>query len=141
MRKTFEDRVSEARSLLDVLLILKQKTMQDTHVSTLVYLDYVVKRFDGKYGIWACRPFPLDEKQGEYQIQAYYFSEEGDSFVSGNICLVVFTDLNFLENLQSGATKPLETGDEILHSIKYGVMVSLPGTELTASEREEILDF
>lgn len=141
MRTTFEDQIAQAKTLLDVLLILKQKTMLDTHVATLAYLESVVSPFDGKRGIWSCKPFPLDEGQSEYQLQAYYFSGDGDSFQSGSIVLVVFCDRNFINGLQTPGPTPKETKDQILHSLKYGVIVSLPGVALTAAEKEELLDF
>lgn len=140
MRETLEEKVSNAKSLTDVLLILKQVTMLDTHVATLAYLEEVVSPFDGKKGIWSCKPFPLDEGQSEYQIQAYYFSADGDNFRSGSIALIVFADRNFINGLQTPGPTPVQTRDEILHSIKYGVMVSLPGAELTEEEKEEILE-
>lgn len=141
MKTTLEQQISEAKSLLDVLLILKQKTMLDTHVATLAYLDNNVKTFNGKYGVWICRPFPLDENQNEYNIHAYYFSSEGDNFVKDKIVLIVFTDRNFINNLESVTNVPKETNDVLLHSLKYGIIVSLPGLNLTQAEKEAILDF
>lgn len=140
MRKTFDDKISEAKSLLDVLLILKEKTMLDTHVATLVYLNRVVSTFNGKYGIWECRPFPLNEKQEEYRIQAYYFSQDGDSFITDSLALVVFTDRNFINNLQTSGAFVKQTTDETTHSLKFGVIVSLPGLSLSPEEKKNILD-
>lgn len=140
MRETLEERISNAKSLLDVLLVLKQKTMLDTHVATLAYLEEAISPFDGKKGIWSCKPFPLDEGQSEYQIQAYYFSADGNGFKTGSIVLVVFADRNFISGLSTPGPTPTQTKDEILHSTKYGVIVSLPGIELTEEEKEEILE-
>lgn len=140
MRTTFDEMVANAKTFLDVLLILKQKTMLDTHVATLVYLDSIVSPFDGKKGIWSCRPFPLNEKQPEYKIQAYYFSADGDGFKKGSIALIVFCDMNFISGLMSPSPEPKETKDQVLHSLKYGVIVSLPGVALTESEKDEILE-
>ena len=140
MRTNLEQQISQAKSLLDVLLILKQVTMLDTHVATLVYLDSLIKPFDGRAGVWACKPFPLSEGQGEYLIHSYYFSAEGDSFSEGAMALVVFCDMNFISGLQTPGPTPTETKDQVLHSLKYGVIVSLPGLSLTAKEKEEILD-
>lgn len=141
MKTTFDSQIDNANSLLDVLLILKQKTMLDTHVATLAYLDNRVKAFDGKAGIWSCRPFPLDQGQGEYRIEAYYFSADGDSFSQGSLALIVFCDRNFIQGIGSAINQPSQTSDEILHSLKYGVITSLPGLSLTSEEKAQILDF
>lgn len=141
MKTSFESKIANAQTLLDVLLILKDKTLMDTHVASLAYLRANKQSFNGKYGIWQCSPFPLYEDQPEYQIQAYYFSEQGDNFVPNQMVLVVFTDNNFISNLESVDAQPKTTYDNILHSSKYGVIVSLPGIELTPAEKEEILDF
>lgn len=141
MRETLETKVSQAKSLLDVLLILKEVTMRDTHVATLAYLDSNLSSFNGKYGIWNCRPFPLYEGQDEYTIQGYYFSADGDNFTPNTIILIVFTDKNFINNLQVIENKPQQTKDVNLHLLKYGVIVSLPGIELTPAEKQAILDF
>lgn len=140
MRETLKEKIANAKDLLDVLLILKEKIMQDIHVSSLAYLNENIERFNGKYGIWRCKPFPLEEDQPEYNIQAYYFSEEGDKFVSGSMVLVVFTDQNFINNLKSAFSIPKPTTDLIRHSLKYGVIISLPGLGLTEVEKQEILD-
>lgn len=141
MKTNLEMQISEAKSLLDVLLILKQKTMLDTHVATLAYLRNNIRKFTDKYGIWECSPFPLDQGQDTYNIQAYYFSADGDNFNRDKMVLVVFTDRNFINSLQSVNTVPKETQDVNTHSIKYGVIVSLPGVSLTPSEKSEILKF
>ena len=141
MRETLETRIGQAKNLLDVLLILKEKTMLDTHVATLAYLDHNISTFNGKYGIWSCRPFPLDTNQPEYQIQAYYFSQDGDEFVEDRMVAILFTDRNFINDLYSVSNTPKETRDQNLHSIKFGVIVSLPGIALTEEEKNEVLDF
>ena len=124
MRTTFEQQIAEAKSLLDVLLILKQKTMLDTHVATLAYLNEQIQPHDGKFGIWTASPFPLDSGQSEYRIQAYYFDKASDnSLKSGDIVVILFMDRNFINNLQSAFTEPKPTNDEIIHSLKYGVLI------------------
>lgn len=140
MRESFEERIAGAHDLLDVLLILKDKTMLDTHVATLAYLEENVHPFDGNYGIWRCSPFPLDQGQESYSIQAYYFSSEGDSYLPKKKTLIVFTDLNFISSLETVDYAPRQTTDPLTHSIKYGVLVGLPGLDLSAEEKEEILD-
>ena len=141
MRSDLETRIGEAKTLLDVLLILKDKTMLDTHVATLAYLKENYQAFDGKYGIWTCNPFPLDQGQPEYVIQSYYFSVDGDNFKPGSMVLIVFTDRNFINDLKSVSNTPKEARDNDLHSIKFGIIVSLPGVALTDEEKESILDF
>lgn len=141
MKTTFEEKIDQATSILDVLLILKEVTMLDTHVATLAYLEEIVYPFNGKYGIWACKPFPLDEGQAEYRLQAYFFTPEGNSFSKGSIALVTFCDYNFISGLQSPGPTPRETKDQILHSLKYGVISSMPSMEMSEEQKEELLDF
>jgi len=141
MKKNLQTQIGDAKNLLDVLLILKEKTMLDTHVATLAYLKDNVQKFNGKYGLWSCNPFPLDTNQNEYSIQAYYFHEGGDSFPQEGLVLIVFTDRNFINSLKSATNIPKETQDLTLHSIKFGIIVSLPNLDLTLEEKEEILDF
>lgn len=141
MKKDLETQIAEAKTLLDVLLILKQKTMLDTHVATLAYLRNNIRQFRDGYGIWECSPFPLDQGQGVYNIQAYYFSSNGDKFKQDTMALIVFTDRNFINSLQSINTIPKETQDLDMHSLKYGIIVSLPGLDLTTAEKKSILNF
>lgn len=126
MKEDLKSRIGQAKNLLDVLLILKDKTMQDTHVATLAYLEENIEKFNDKYGIWRCRPFPLETGQEAYSIQSYYFSKDGDDFKPDSIVVILFTDSNFINNLNSINTVPKPTNDTILHSIKYGVIVSSP---------------
>lgn len=125
MRETLEERIEKADSLLDVLLILREKIMLDTHVATLAYVEDVIleRTNENKYGIIKCKPFPLLEEQEPYSIQAYYFKED-NTFEIGDIILVVFTDLNFIGNLKTVDTKPRETQDVIYHSTKYGIVIN-----------------
>ena len=125
MKQTLETRISNADSLLDVLLLLKEKTMMDTHVATLAYVDSIdtEKTENNKYGIVKCRPFPLDEGREEYSIFAYYFKNDS-SFEKGDIVLILYTDLNFIGSLNSLDTKSRETKDTTYHSIKKGLIIS-----------------
>lgn len=128
MRENLETKVSNAKTLLDVLLILKEKTMQDIHVASLAYLDENIQEFNGKFGIWRCRPFPLEENQSEYTIQAYYFTENGNpsdkGLKSGQIVVILYMDKNFINNLNVTDGNPKPTQDLIYHSLKYGVILN-----------------
>lgn len=130
MRETLESKISSAKNLLDVLLILKEVTMRDTHVATLAYLDENIKEWSesSPYGIWRCRPFPLEEGQPEYNIQAYYFTENGNTsnedLKKNKIVVILFMDRNFINNLQAVDETPKTTYDLTLHSLKFGVILN-----------------
>lgn len=127
MKETLATKISNASSLTDVLLILKEKTLMDTHVSTLAYVDELTqeKTESNKYGIVKCKPFPLNVEQEEFSIYAYYFKADSTAYLKekNNIVLVLFTDLNFISNLNSINNKPKETSDLIYHSLKYGIII------------------
>ena len=123
MKENLESQVSKAKSLLDVLIVMKQKTMLDTHVATLAYVEETIQAADeNQYGILRVKPFPLYEKQGEYSIQAYYFS---NTYNKGDIVLIVFCDLNFIMNLNAVDKKPKNTTDTQTHSLKHGVVIKI----------------
>ena len=125
MRETLETKVSNANSLLDVLLILKEKTLMDTHVATLAYVDEVTqeKTNDNKFGIVRCKPFPLDEGREEYSVFAYYFNSNSE-FNKNDIVLILYTDLNFISALDAVDYKPKSTRDLIYHSSKHGIIIN-----------------
>lgn len=129
MRETLEDRINQASDLKDVLLILKEVTLKDTHVSTLAYLGPKVEEFNEKYGIYECQPFPLEVGQSSYNIHAYYFDEAISRLSEGDIVLIIYTDRNFINNLYASDHIPKETQDQGNHLIKYGIIVPINGKE------------
>lgn len=127
MKETFASRVSKADSLIDVLTLLKEKILMDTHVATLAYFEeYTQKIENGKnYGIIKCKPFPLHLDQGEYSIYVYYFKEDtNEIYNKGDILCVLFTDLNFIGSLNNPIKEPKNTSDEIFHNLKYGIIIN-----------------
>lgn len=126
MKKTLEEKISEASSLLDVLNIVKEKTMLDTHVATLAYVDEIIKQPSSAsmYGCLRVKPFPLNNKRKEYAIQAYYF-DATHIYEQNDIVLVIFTDINFVSSLNDIDYKPKNTNDELTHSMSYGIVIPL----------------
>ena len=147
MRETEEQRINNASSLLDVLLILKHNIFSDLKVATLAYVEEIVQPIneDNSFGIVRCKPFPLNVNQQSYSIYAYYFDKDSNSgtehefvikdnneeklFVVhtgleiNDIILVVFCDKNFINNLNATNGTCLTSDDENYHSLKYGVVV------------------
>lgn len=125
MKQSLETKISNADSLLDVLLLLKEKTLMDTHVSTLAYVDeiQIEKTDENKFGLVKCKPFPLDEDREEYSVFAYYFNKDSE-FNKNDIVLILYTDLNFISGLDSVDNKPKPTRDLIYHSTKYGIIIN-----------------
>ena len=126
MKESLESKVARASSLFDILCIMKDKTMLDTHVATLAYVHEIIQE-PGTNGIYGClrvKPFPLNEKQEEYGIQAYYF-DNTHKYEINDIVLVIFTDINFISSLNSVDYKPKNTNDPLLHSLKYGIIIPL----------------
>ncbi len=141
MREDLETKISTASTLLDVLMILKEKIMLDTHVSTLAYVDEIVNDYGllGPYSIIKVKPFPLDINQEEYTLQAYCF--KNTSFAKNDLVLVIFTDKNFILNLNSET--PKETQDLQTHLLKYGVVIPIALEEkgyITKKECEDLID-
>ena len=139
---SLEDRVANASTLLDVLLILRDMIAIDTHVATLAYAESIAKPYDPSngYGILRCKPFPLAREQSGYSIEAYWL-EEGAAFKRGQKVLVVFCDRDFISSMQAIGGEAKETLDKGLHSMKHGIIISSPQLELTEEEKEELLDF
>lgn len=127
MRDSFESRVANATTLLDVLLILKEVTMKDTHVGTLAFVSEEGAIWYGNYGIVKCKPFPLDQNQKEYIIDAYYFSEE-EEFEPGKRITILFMDRNFISMLDAVSPEPRQTLDPLTHSIKFAIVFNSDGT-------------
>jgi hypothetical protein len=125
MKQTSESRISDADSLLELLLLLKEKTLMDTHVATLAYVDevQVEKTDDNKFGLVKCKPFPLDEDREEYTVFAYYFNKDSE-FNKNDIVLILYTDLNFISGLDSVDNKPKPVRDIIYHSTKCGIIIN-----------------
>lgn len=121
MREDLETKISSASTLLDVLMILKQVTMLDTHVATLAFVAEK-ENWKDNYGTIRCNPFPLDTNQPEYTIEAYYFNSESH-FNVGDIVVILFMDRNFINNLKVVDKKPRVTKDLGIHSLKYGVII------------------
>lgn len=123
MRKDLDYEIDAADSLLDVLLIMEKVILKNTHVGTLAFVKEVYKEYDEDgYGILICDPFPLNQGQEQYSIQAYYFNRDLE-FSPNDKVLIVFTDLNFISNLNVNDNKPRETQDNIFHSLKCGVVI------------------
>ena len=142
MKETLDERIANASTMLDVLLIFRDLLEIDTHVATLAYADEIAKPYDSEYGygVLRCKPFPLAEGQAEYVIEAYWL-EDGATFKKGQKVLVVFCDRDFIASMQSTDGSSRVSQDQGLHSMKHGIVVSSPNYELTEEEREEILDF
>ena len=127
MRENLEGKVSKASSLLDVLNVMKEKTMLDTHVATLAYVQEIVLEAGTEGSIYGClrvKPFPLNYNQQEYAIQAYYF-DKTHKYAVNDIVLIVFCDLNFISSLNAIDYKPKMTNDSLTHSLKYGIVIPL----------------
>lgn len=125
MRETLQEKVAKASSLADILKILKTSTMLDTNVATLAYVKSIEKQIgEDIYGILNVDPFPLYNNQERYTIQSYYFSRSA-TFEIGDIVLIVFTNFNFISNLNNKTYTPLATQDLDNHLIKYGVAIPL----------------
>jgi hypothetical protein len=128
MKETLEAKVARASSLLDILLIMKEKTMQDLHVASLAFVKEIISQPDANkrnsYGILRVAPFPLNTNQDEYSINAYYFNPEY-IFSENDIVLIIFCDLNFISNLNVVDSTQKQTQDTLKHSLKYGIVIPL----------------
>jgi hypothetical protein len=116
-------KLSENNTFQDVMDLLKQSVMMDTHVATLAFFDSVIQEYtsDNKYGIIRARPFPLRESESEYGINAYYINDR--TFEQGQILVILYTDLCFAENLQTDKRNPRKTKNTMNHSMLSGVVI------------------
>lgn len=140
MKESFKEKIARANNLLDVLLIMKEKTSMDINVASLAYVsDIIKKRSEDKdvrhdYGILTVKPFPLHIEQEEYAIQGYYFNQH--NYEVGDIVLVIYTDLNFIPFLNDTTQKPKVSNDEDYHSLRHAIVIPLEETH-KENEQEE----
>lgn len=111
-------------NLIDIFNLMKKVIMNDTHVATLALYSSTIQPYDPElgYGIIEVKPFPLKENQDEYSIVCYVIDNRVMSY--NQILTIVYTDLNFIDNLQVDKRSPQRIKNQSLHTQTAGVVIS-----------------
>ena len=80
MRETAQERINNASNLLDVLLVLEDKILKDTHVSTLAYINKEVTAFDENKG------YGIYEEKFECKNRFYHFGIDNFNACEHGFC-------------------------------------------------------
>ena len=92
-------RLDKATTLQDCFDAFERKIYKNLHVATLAIYKEIVQTYDNSkgYGIVSVAPLPLEKNRDAYNINAYYMDDY--SFNSGELVVVLYSDLNFEKNL------------------------------------------
>ena len=117
-------KISDTFSLTDIFNMMKKIIMQDTHVGTLAIYSSTIQAYstENGYGIVAVRPIPLKQNQDPYTISVYVMDDR--VFNPNQLLTILYTDLVFIENLQTDKTEPQKLRNQTLHSQMSGVIIN-----------------
>lgn len=116
--KPFIEQGNQTDDWTDVLKEVVNKASEKTRVATLGFVEEITQEYD-KYEIVTVSPFPLEQGQTTYTIRAY--ASKGEEFNKGDIVVVLFTDRNFRNNIETDI--PQESSNEESHPITCGVII------------------
>lgn len=111
-------------TLNDIFKLFKKSIMQDLHVSTLALYQSTIQEYNEQlgYGIVEVKPLPLKSNQTEYSINCYILSKT--EITENQILTVLYTDLNFIDNLQVDKRTPQKIKEtSLLHTEMSGVVI------------------
>lgn len=117
-------KISDTFSLTDIFNMMKRIIMQDTHVGTLALYSSTIEPYSAEtgYGVVSVRPIPLKKNQDPYTISVYVMDDR--MFSTNQLLTILYTDLVFIENLQTDKTEPQKLRNQTLHSQMSGVIIN-----------------
>lgn len=112
-------------SFIDVFSKFKNIINNDLHVSTLALFKSIEKEYNDKdgYGIINVVPFPLNQNEASQLNTCYYFNKQ--NFTKNQLLLVIYTDLDFKDNLQVNKTEAIKNDNPLLHSKMSAVLINI----------------
>lgn len=114
-------------SLIDIFKQNKQNTLQSVNVATLGFYTGTLKEYDEdkKYSVIEVIPFPLINGQTNYKIEGYYLYNKETTFEENEIVLVIFTDTDFRQSLNSMTKVQRVDQNSNIHSKSFGIVIKL----------------
>lgn len=128
------DNYDKATSFIDVFKRLKDIIKNEIHVATLALYKSTQIEYDDNlgYGIINVIPFPLNKNDSAAINQCYYFKKE--FFTDNQLLIIIYTDIDFKNNLVVNKNKSLVNDKPIMHSKMSAVLVSTTSGPATFSE-------
>lgn len=109
----------------DIVRLLEKVIYKNIHVASVAIFKEITKEFDvnAGYGIATVEPIPTETKRGNYSINGY-FLDNTYTFNNDELVVIVYTDLNFVDNLNNNKIKQKEsTSTDSLHSQMNAVII------------------
>lgn len=119
-----QSQINNLHDLNDLLTLLKNSIMSNTHVSSLARFSGVHQAYDEtlKFQIIKVVPFPIEDGEQEHTDYAYCFSNR--VFTEGEYVLIVYTDKDFRDNIQLTNWRTLSDSNKP-HKTSYGVVIPI----------------
>ena len=116
-------RLDKATTLQDCFDGFERKIYKNLHVATLAIYKEIVQTYDNSkgYGIVSVAPLPLEKNREAYNINAYYMDDY--SFNSGELVVVIYSDLNFEKNLNFDKNSQVQVDINSPHSQMNGIVI------------------
>lgn len=121
-------KLDNATTLQDCFASFGKMINRDLHVATLAVFKDIVKTYDNSlgYGIVSVAPIPLEKNRAAYNINAYFIDDY--SFDQNELLAIIYSDLNFEKNLNSGKNNQVASDGNLYHSQMNAIVI--PATKL-----------
>lgn len=121
-------KLDKATNLQGCFDAFERMIYRNLHVATIAIYKDMVQVYDASkgYGIVSVAPVPLDKNREAYNINAYYI--DNYSFNSGELVVVLYSDLNFEKNLNYNKNTQINVDIPLPHSQMNGIVI--PATKL-----------
>lgn len=110
-------------SLQDAFRLFEKVIYKNLHVATLAIYKNITTAYSSYtgYGVAEVAPIPVEKNRGEYKINAYFLDDYG--FEENELVAVIYTDLNFLDNLNNNRKEQKASTDKVPHSQMNAVII------------------
>ena len=118
------NKLDSIKDLGDVFKLFKQVIFKDLHVSSVAIFKRVIKEYDNNsgYGIIEVEVLPAEPKRGNYILTAYHIHKI--NFITGQLLEIVYTDMNFIQNLNVNKNYQRLITEKIYHSEMNALVVT-----------------
>lgn len=130
MSNEFIEQANETDDWTDLFIATIDKAMQKTNVASLAFVSKADVGSVNGIKIAQVQPFPLDQGQEPFNIEAYYnpdykiwSSSSRAPLKDGSIVVILYTDKPFKNNLDFDTPKVVSTKPNELHDISNAVII------------------